>query len=245
MFARTFSFWRRLVGRDGSPQPGSDPGDTERRVWIRYPANLEATFQPAGATNRFPARVRDISRGGANLIAGQPLKPGDLLSLELPDAAGQVQNVLACIVRITDHGPAEWALGCIFSRELSDDDLQGFGARRQKHTPADQRTWIRFPCEVGASYEVVGTNAPPQDAEVLNISANGVGLLVSESIEAGTLLTVELHSGAGPTVRTILACVVRVSGHGPDRWALGCNFIHELSEEDLQVLAAKPIPHAV
>ena len=39
-----------------------------------------------------------------------------------------------------------------------------------------------------------------------------------------------------PAKRTILACVVHVTTQASGEWALGCNFIRELSEEDLKAL---------
>jgi len=237
MFASTFSFWRRLVGRpEGSG--GGVTAETDRRVWVRYPASVETTLQPPGDASRFTARVRNISRGGINLIADRALRPGDHVSLELPAAAELTHNVLACVVRVQAEHGGEWALGCTFSRELSDEDLQAFGARRQKPAPPDQRTWLRFPCDIRASYQQVGEDGASHSALVQNVSASGIALVVAEPIETGVLITVELHAAAGTAVRTILACVVHAA-HQPDGlWALGCNFIRELSEEDLQVLVA-------
>jgi hypothetical protein len=232
MFARKFSFWRKLVGRRDCVGSTED----DRRVWVRYPANLETTLQPPGDTSRFAARVRDISRGGVNLVADRAFQPGDHLSLELPAPAGQTHNVLACIVRVTAEPEGQWALGCTFSRELSDEDLQDLGARREKHAPADQRTWIRFPCEIRASYQQVGGDGVSYDAQVQNISASGIALLVPAPVETGVLLTVELHAATGTEVRTILACVVHAASEGEGAWALGCNFIRELTEDDLNVL---------
>ena len=233
MLKRTFSFWRRLVGRE-SAAVGTD----ERRVWVRYPANLDATLQHAGNCDqsRFSASVRDISRGGANLVVNRAFHPGDLLSLELP-LDEQPHNVLACIVRVSSLGEGEWALGCIFSRELSEEDMQGFGGKREKHEPSDQRTWVRFPGNVKATYQYVkAADQGTYPAQVLNISASGVGLVVSQPIETGTLLSVELLPGDRVSVRSMLACVVHAAAQGPGEWALGCNFIHELDEDDLRAL---------
>ncbi len=55
-------------------------------------------------------------------------------------------------------------------------------------------------------------------------------------MENGALLSVELHNSAGTTERTMLACVVHVNRHEDGGWALGCNFIRSLGEEDLNAL---------
>jgi hypothetical protein len=241
MFGR-FSF---VQGRENEPSPSAIPNssstvEAERRVWVRYPANLETTVQTPGKPDqsRFFALVRDISRAGANLLVQHPFQAGDQLSVELPAPDGQaVRNVLACVVRVDQEGD-EWALGCIFSRELGEEDLGGFGAKKQKHSSADQRTWMRFPCQVKATYQVVGYEETPIcRGEVLNISASGISLLVTQTIEMGSLLNLEIQQASGTFKRTILACVVRADQEG-SRWALGCNFIRELSEEDLQALVS-------
>jgi c-di-GMP-binding flagellar brake protein YcgR len=229
-----FSFWQR------SPAAEMATAVEERRVWVRYPAHWETTYQAPGQeeTTRLSALVRDISRGGANLLVQQPFQPGDLLSVELPAGEGQkVHTVLACVVRVAPEGD-DWSLGCIFSRELGDEDLQDFGAKKEKPSSADQRTWNRFPCQVQATYQVVGYEETPIcRAQVLNISASGIGLLVERAIEMGSLLSLELQKEGGGAARTILACVVHANQE-EGRWALGCNFIRELTEEDLQVLVS-------
>jgi hypothetical protein len=240
MFGR-FSFWQRQEQQPSvTAYNGVSTVEADRRVWVRYPANLETTFHTPGQADesRFSAILRDISRAGANLLVNHPFEAGDLLSVELPAPGGQgTHNVLACVVRVNQEGE-DWALGCVFSRELGDEDLEDFGAKRQKHSPADQRTWMRFPCQVKATYQVVGYEETPIcTAEVLNISASGIGLLVNQSIEMGSLLNLELQHINGASRRTILGCVVHAN-RDDQRWALGCNFIRELSEGDLQSLVS-------
>ncbi len=241
MFERTFSFWRRLVGLAERPLPAkpvaSDAGD--RRVWLRHPADLETTYHPAQDGSRpLGARVRDISRGGIHLLVQRPFDTGELLSIELPtDIDQEPLTVLACIVRVQEENEGEFSLGCVFSRELSDEDLQRFGARRERPAPSDERTWMRFPCSVTATYQ----KTPAEDsahlpAQLLNISANGVGLEVEQSVETGTLLSLDFHPKSGKPGRTMLACVVHVTAQSSGIYALGCNFIRELSEDDLQAL---------
>jgi hypothetical protein len=237
MFGRTFSFWRRWAGRPGSEESTTGTAEADRRVWLRYHVNLETTLLPPSRASRFVARLRDISRGGVNLITDRPFQLGDHVSIELPAPEGQTHHVLACIVRTSRQADGEWALGCSFSRELSDEDLESFGARREKHPAPDQRTWIRFPCEIQASYQIVGTEGIPYSAQVENISASGIALIGDEPLETGVLLTLELQS-AGSAATVILACVVHAAPQS-GRWVLGCSFIRELSEEDLQVLIDK------
>ena len=104
--------------------------------------------------------------------------------------------------------------------------------------PPDGRNWSRFACEVTAVYQVLGDDGETcREAKVLNISAGGFAVAVDHDIRAGALLSAELHAPTGRTVVTILACVVHVTVESDGQRTLGCNFIHELSEEDLQALA--------
>jgi hypothetical protein len=238
MLGRTFSFWRRLVGKEHLA-----PADvsTERRVWVRYPADVLASVQPAqpqARENRVSAKVRDISVGGANLLVDRFFETGQMLTLELPREGDEdTHTVLACVVRAVSEGEGQWALGCVFSRELTDDDLEGSGAQRTRHSPPDQRTWMRFTTNLKARFQKIGDpeerNYP---AQVINLSASGVGLGVTTEVDAGGLLSVDLFTGEDRVVRTILACVVQVNTQASGGWTLGCNFIRELSEEDLQAL---------
>ncbi len=231
------SLWRRLIGT-GAEQK-QDAGD-DRRIWVRHPADLETTLKSAhnGSADRLSARVRDISRGGVSLVVSRKFKVGELLSVELPKD-GATHEVLACIVRCEKANDKEWSVGCTFSSELSDDELQGFGARRRPHDPADNRRWVRYECDVHATYELITAAGEKHPAQVLNISASGVGLVVSRHVEPGALLNVELQSPEGKTLHTMLACVVHVNPRSNSQFALGCNFIRELSEEDLEQLIAR------
>jgi hypothetical protein len=236
MFQSTRSLWHRLVGRREAVR------NEERRLWVRYPAEMVAILQPAATPEpetqepeRISSVVRDISLGGVNLLVDRKFEEGQLLTIELPlPGAPGPQSVLACVVRANEEKPGQWALGCVFSRELANEDLEGLGARRLRNRRDDQRMWVRFPTDVEARYQKVGdVRNEACAARVLNVSPTGVGLLVNDSVEAGALLTVDLH---GRSHRTILACVVHVTPREDGVWALGCNFIRELTEDDLKAL---------
>jgi hypothetical protein len=242
MFERTVSFWKRLLGRQ-SPAAAAvavQPAQDERRVWLRFPSDLETTVLPAGGGDpvRLTARLRNISLGGISLRVDRPFEPGDLLSVELPGATEQsFCTALACVVHASQGAEEGWILGCTFARELGEEDLAAFGVRRERHQPSDQRTWVRFACAMKASYQAIaGADTAPRPAQVVNLSASGVGLVVGEPVENGTLLSVELQAADGLCTRTMLSCVVHVTARAAGAWALGCNFIRSLSDEDLKAL---------
>ncbi|MBI3412406.1 MAG: PilZ domain-containing protein [Planctomycetes bacterium] len=242
MFGRTFSYWRRLVGKPAASaqaNPQADP-EADRRLWVRFATDVATNVQLAsnGQEMRFPARVKDISRGGVSLLVGKTFPAGELISLEFPHTGNhETHTVLACVIRVTAEGPGQWAIGCVFSQELTQEDLESFGAKKVRHAPTDKRTWMRFPTDRPATYQKVGD---PQNttysAQVINLSANGIGLAVSDAVDAGALLSVELQGAEGTAARTMLACAVHVTSQARGSWALGCNFIRQLSEEELKSL---------
>ncbi|HJT79123.1 MAG TPA: hypothetical protein VJ739_18145, partial [Gemmataceae bacterium] len=59
---------------------------------------------------------------------------------------------------------------------------------------------------------------------------------VESAVETGALLSLDLLDNSGRLATTMLACVVHVTAEGEGRWALGCNFIRELSEQELSAL---------
>ncbi|HYV40136.1 MAG TPA: PilZ domain-containing protein [Gemmataceae bacterium] len=241
MFESTKNFWRHLVGHPKcAGGVALADGKDDRRLWARFPTDLVTVYKVAGAADdaHQPTRVRNVSLGGINLLTTRAQQPGDMLTIELPSGnEGAKCHVLACVVHCVEESTGEWSLGCTFSRQLTETDLAQFGADRKRHSANDQRLWQRIPCNINATYQLVATaDQTSYAAKVLNISVTGVGLLVDRAIDNGALLSVELHNAAGTTERTILTCVVHVNPQSDGAWALGCNFIRALSEEDLRAL---------
>lgn len=236
MFQRVLRTWGRLVGRQPAPAAVAE----DRRVWVRYPCDLETTLRPANEPQpqRLSARVLDISRGGVHLLVNEHLEPGDLLNVDLPGASEQYpSSALAYVVRVSARPGGEWSVGCTFATELEDEDLQPFGAKRQKAGAPDQRAWVRFPCDAQATYQLVrAIELPPRPARVLNISPSGIALETDGAVAIGALLSLALCDAQGEGGLTMMASVVRVTAQEDGCWVLGCNFIRELAERELQAL---------
>jgi c-di-GMP-binding flagellar brake protein YcgR len=209
-------------------------------VWVRYPSQIETTFQPTHPPGGQPAQaqVRDVSQGGISLVVDRPFEPGAMLCIELPTIVkGTSTTVLACVIHLRAERPGRYVVGCTFSSELTEAELATFGAKRARPEPGDRRSWVRYPCEVTATYSLVsGDEQPSRPAQVLNISAGGVALSVREPLETGTLINVVLRAARGPFTRTILACVVHVTKTADGGVAAGCNFIRELTQDELRAL---------
>lgn len=241
MFRRFLEFCRPWTRQADAPVLHSRfPTRNDRRIWVRYPANAETQLLPIADPDetRLPAHVRDVSRGGINLVVFRSFVPGDLLSIDLPSAdSGARNSILACVVHVNPVSEEAWALGCVFCADLSDVELATFGARREKAPASDNRSFIRYSGELRATYERVDApGTPPRAADVANISATGIGLRINSPLEIGALLNLNLLGAAGAATRRILACVVHVTSVPGQSCVLGCNFIHELSEEDLSAL---------
>jgi hypothetical protein len=238
MFENTVSFLKRLVGVE--PEPGTTPEGDERRVRLRHASSVQTVVHAVNAAEplSLTARVRNVSRGGINLVLDRPFEPGSIVSLELPGTGPTPSTVLACVVHATPAGDGGWSVGCTFSRELSDADLAEFGARREKPpAPGDGRSWVRFSCSVQAACDTVPPNGgAPESVQVINLSPSGVGLVVTRRIDTGSMLSLELRSPSGRHACTMLACVVHASGRDSGQFAIGCNFIRELTDQEMQSL---------
>src|SRR5258707_8722202 len=141
MLQRFLSLCRRIVGGKPSNAPGEEAED-ERRVWVRHPSIARITVQTKvdGTDGRVSARVRNVSRGGVNLIVKQGFAAGEMISVDVPGSTPeQASSVLACIVHVTALPDGLFALGCAFSERLDEDDLAGFVNKQERPSGAEKR----------------------------------------------------------------------------------------------------------
>jgi c-di-GMP-binding flagellar brake protein YcgR len=253
MFRSTLSFWRRLVGAEPPlpellpPRSPASVSPAERRQWVRYetemPGNVKLATNRDGA--KLKATVRNLSEGGAKLSVDRPFELGQVLSIELPVEEGNACTMVACILRVTPEVDGTWTLGCSFSSDIDSNagELRRLLAKLATTAPVesyDQRSRPRRPCSMGAVYRMVGNveDRRRHTAEVLDISAGGISMAVPSPLETGALLNIDLIDKSGKTSRTILACVVHTTQRAGDGGALtvGCNFIRELSDDELDSL---------
>jgi hypothetical protein len=240
MFERAVGMWRRLTHRPARPMAPARVRRArccDRRAWRRRAATvvvrLTAAHDPQESHS--DARVIDVSAAGIRLLASRRIEPGELVGVGLPGGA-EAPTVLACVLRSDPQGDA-WALGCRFSTQLNAAELAAFGGaparRAPSPAPAEQRLFGR----VGAQFHVVAAGyAVAHKAEVTKLSPNAVGLLVEEVVPIGALLSTDLFTPDGNKVATMLACVVFVEPSPDGRRLLGCDFIHELSEDAIRSL---------
>jgi hypothetical protein len=101
----------------------------------------------------------------------------------------------------------------------------------------ERRIAVRYSYDVEATCQpgsvLVSGNCWP--AKAYNISTSGIGLILTRSFQPGTLLKIELQgSSTGPTC--VLASVVHVTPRSQGEWLVGCAFLREMAEDELQSL---------
>jgi PilZ domain len=99
----------------------------ERRVRVRYAQPLRTYIQRGqGDLDQvwWMGKIRDISSQGIALLLQQRFEPDSFLTVEVENRAQT--SALAIQVRVvrTTPQPGCWLIGCTFSRELSEEELQ-------------------------------------------------------------------------------------------------------------------------
>ena len=103
--------------------------------------------------------------------------------------------------------------------------------------PANQerRAWVRYPSTPYTPFSVVAEPdyVVPQKAWVQDLSAAGVGLVVTGQVAPGTVVDVILARTTDGSTRVFQARVVRCNQNEAG-WLIGCTFTHPLHEDELR-----------
>jgi hypothetical protein len=198
---------------------------------------LYTICQPVGDpdSDPLPARVANISTRGINLLLKRPVESGVMMTVLLPGHdEGQESCFLVYVnnVRLTDEG--EWSLGCTFALELDDETLGVFGSHGHRPAAPDQRQWDRNPCSTSVRFHTVGPIQVRGSGNVVDLTPAGIGLIVDQPLTIGALLNLEIENPGHNLLLTILASVVRMTSQQGRKWRIGCTFVRELLEEELQ-----------
>jgi hypothetical protein len=213
----------------------------ERRAVLRRaprPAMSVLAVSPDGGPAE-QAWVRDISAVGLGLLLPNRLDFGTQLLIDLETATrGVVHSVLARVAHVTRQPDGQWLIGCALVGELDDDVLTAFQASRVRPANSDCRAWVRFPCDIETVCHTVETTPGEQiPARILNVSAGGVGLLLPCQFETRTLLHLVLPAPMGVARPRILVRVVQARPDGHGNWYLGCEFVDQFSDGEMDFLA--------
>ena len=111
---------------------GTDQTLLERRAWVRYASTLEASCKGTGSLRDagWPGKVLDISLGGIGLILAHCFSPGATLTVDLKSKSNKTQQSFSVRVMhsrpVIIQGDPCWLVGCAFTRNLSEQELQEF-----------------------------------------------------------------------------------------------------------------------
>jgi hypothetical protein len=125
------------------------------------------------------------------------------------------------------------------SSHTSDDARADSG---QPATAEERRQAPRFPSDLETLCRpLVGQCNTSWPGRVLDISRNGLALVLHRRFEPGALLTMELEDHGRSIRRSIFARVMHIRPYEAGGWRLGCAFAEELSEEELRAFRAQPV----
>ena len=93
----------------------------------------------------------------------------------------------------------------------------------------ERRAFVRHFCDIGALVD-------SWPARIENVSRGGLKVVIGRRFEMGTILKVEVATAGEESFSTLLARVVRAAPESIGNWSLGCAFLQEISEEEVQDL---------
>lgn len=113
------------------PQPKAEAapkgaGGADRRVKVRFPSTLDGVCTPIGDEDQlaWSGKIQDISESGIGLILGRRFEKETVLSVELKGRSRSTHTLLVRVVRVSRKSPKRWNIGCVFARDLTDDDVR-------------------------------------------------------------------------------------------------------------------------
>ena len=99
------------------------------------------------------------------------------------------------------------------------------------------RATVRYRCAPATLGKVyLGEDHEFQHACLANLSRHGVGLILARPIPSGVELTIQIRGNDGSRVYDLTARVAHCTEEPHGDWAVGCEFIHPLSPDDLDNL---------
>ena len=108
-------------------QPNAQAAQQCCRAWVRYAPRQETPCHLLALTDneRWPARVQDLSTGGAGLVLEQRIDIGRFVLVELVSASGLFSRLLLTrVVHLSENPIGGFILGGEFISELPDTELR-------------------------------------------------------------------------------------------------------------------------
>jgi PilZ domain-containing protein len=235
----------------------------ERRRSQRHACKLSASWHFLGESGIqfMPATVQDISRTGIALRVQTECKKGAIISIRLRSQTQSSEGSRpGQVVHVRQLEPGVWILGCAFCHEMTEAELQeilpsgGLLARFNASRLPEPATTIVAASPRPSSSDKERRSEPRRDGKqvgviiglangkrflgkVLNVSANGMALVVPRSLPVGTILKVRATSAAISVPWATL--IVRHCQRSNQR-IVGCQAADVLSASLLETICPKP-----
>ncbi len=204
----------------------------DRRLFGRIEASLECSL--ATADDTFEAKVLNISRGGAGLMAkARSIKLGDQVSVLLERVEGEFTLSLSgTVVRAKSQGE-EWFIGLRFDALPPDAETdllrllkalaQGRGAGRREHPRVQARVAVR--CRSRESFV----------ATLNDLSRGGLSVSCPRPVELGSELTVQFGFESHDDLISVSGPVLHVDLKEDGRFLVGMRFVPPPNERKERV----------
>jgi hypothetical protein len=112
---------------------------------------------------------------------------------------------------------------------------------RPRSKSVDRRAWVRYPGLLNASFHVAECDTDRGWwARIKNVSRSGVCVVLPRRVPLGTRLLFELPGDLGQPRDTVLMCVLHTTQEAGANWLTGCEFVRQLSQEELRTLRQSP-----
>jgi hypothetical protein len=222
------------------PLESPRPDRADRRRAERHSSEQNAACHPASRLDVTVVRVKDVSRNGIGLISPRRFEIGTLLMVDLPETASYPVSALARVVRLVSEPEGNWLAGCAFLTELGEEELAAFLSYPKLHQDGDRRVEVRHAVQRTAVCRRSGIGTlGTWPAEVCDISAEGIALLVSLPVEVGARLQVLIAADEEQKARIETVSVVRIEVQPDGRSLLGCELIPSSHNVSAKVVAAR------
>lgn len=123
--------------------------------------------------------------------------------------------------------------------------LQAPNGAAEDPTSRECRVYPRHSCQVTTLCQPTGSNETRWPALMSNVSQGGVAVVLGRRFERKTCLALELPGKDADDAYTVFVRVVHLRSNGDGSWTLGCQFVSDLSEEELGRLVEQPAPAPV
>jgi PilZ domain len=101
----------------------------------------------------------------------------------------------------------------------------------------DRRLTVRYASEHHTFFQPLASDTRVLwQARVRDISDNGMGLILHRAFDPGMELSIELPAEVNHPLRFLTASIVHVTALDDGQWLVGCEFLEELNQEEIDAL---------